>query len=287
MITGDIRNRQQAASALKHEEFDVVVDWVAYEPTHVEFAVELFHGRIRQYVFISSASTYQKPPAHYVITESTPLDNPFWQYARDKIACEERLERAFCEEGFPATIVRPSLTYGDSRIPSAIGGHDYTIIDRMRRGKNILVHGDGQSLWVVTHNTDFAKGLIGLLGNPAAIGERYHITTDEVFTWDRIYRTIGHVAGIEVDLIHVPSDFINLFDPVIGAGLLGDKAYSLVFDNSKIKQAVPDFRASITLAEGVKSSLEWFAEDKRRQIINPRVNQTIDRIIESYQSAWP
>jgi nucleoside-diphosphate-sugar epimerase len=282
IIRGDIRDREQAAAALKNREFDAVVNWVAYEPGHVETDIALFRGKTRQYVFISSASAYQKPPAHYLITEATPLANPFWQYARDKIACEETLKRAYREDGFPATIVRPSLTYGETWIPCAVGGHDYTVVDRMRKGQKIVVHGDGQSLWTMTHNTDFAKGLIGLLGNPVSIGEHYHITSDEVLTWDRIYRTIGHAAGVEPDLIHIPSDFINLFDAKMGASLLGDKAYSVVCDNTKIKTAVPGFRATVSFAEGIKGSLAWFEADPGRKTVSEAANQMMDRIIQAY-----
>jgi nucleoside-diphosphate-sugar epimerase len=282
IVRGDIRDSRGAAAALKDHEFDAVVDFVAYLPEHIDTDISLFRGRTRQYVFISSASAYQKPPRQYLITESTPLCNPFWQYARDKIACEERLDRAFREEAFPATIVRPSHTYGETRIPNAMSVHDYTIVDRMKKGKKIIVHGDGQSLWVLTEAGDFAKGLVGVLGNPDSIGERYHITSDEVLTWDQIYREIGCAAGVEPDVIHIPSDFINLFDAGIGAGLLGDKAYSVVFDNAKIKGLVPGFRATVPFAEGIRKSLEWFAADAARRRVTDAHDDLMDRIIRSY-----
>ena len=286
-IKGDIRDVASAADALKQHRFDVVVDWVVYQPQHIEADITLFAGRIRQYVFISSAAVYQKPPRHYLVTESTPLGNPFWQYGRDKIACEERLDRAHREEGFPVTIVRPSLTYGETWIPCAVGGHDYTVVDRMRRGKKIIVHGDGQSLWTLTHNSDFAKGLIGLLENERAIGEKYHITSGEVLTWDRIYKTIGAAAGVEPDLLHVPSEVIAAFDARTGASLLGDKAYSLVYDNSKIKRTVPGFEATVSFAEGMRRSLAWFDADPGRRTVNDEANRLVDRIVERYRSAWP
>ncbi len=287
IIRGDIRNRREAAAALAGLQFDAVVNWVAYGPEHVETDIALFNGRIGQYIFISSCSAYQKPPDHYVVTESTPLSNPFWQYSRDKIACEESLGRAHREHGFPVTIVRPSLTYGETWIPGAIGGHDYTLIDRMKKGQKVIVHGDGKSLWVMTHNTDFAKGLVGLLGNEAAIGEQYHITSDEVLTWDQIYRTIGHAAGVEPEMVHIPSDFIKVFDDRIGDGLLGDKAHSVVFDNSKIKRAVPEYCATVSLAEGMKRCIEWFEADAARRTVSSEVNRVMDRIIQAYQKAWP
>ena len=287
IIPGDIRDRESASHMLKDQDWDAVVDWVAYLPEHVETDIALFRCRTRQYVFISSATVYQKPPSHYRITESVPLANPFWQYARDKIACEERLARALREEGFPVTIVRPSLTYGETWLPCAVGGHDYTVIDRMKRGQEIIVHGDGQSLWTMTHNSDFAKGLVGLLGNPAAIGEHFHITSDEVLTWDRIYLTMANAAGVEPRLVHIPSEFINLFDARIGAGLLGDKSFSAVFDNSKIKLAVPEFQATTPFSEGIRRNLDWFEEDASRRAVNAAMNKLMDRIILAYRSAWP
>jgi nucleoside-diphosphate-sugar epimerase len=287
LLSGDIRDLRQTTESLRSEEFDAVVEWVAYRPEHIETDIALFRGRIRQYIFISSATVYVKPPIHYLITETVPRFNPFWQYAREKIACEDRLIRAFREEDFPSTIVRPSLTYGETWLPCAIGGHDYTLIDRIKKGKKIIVHGDGQSLWVMTHNTDFAKGLIGLLGNPAACGEPYHITSDEVLTWDRIYQTMGEAVGIEPNLVHVPSELIARYDERIGAGLLGDKAYSVVFDNSKIKQAVPGFRASVSFAEGIRRCLEWFDSNERRRGVSNGMNVTMDHIIASYERALP
>jgi nucleoside-diphosphate-sugar epimerase len=222
-----------------------------------------------------------------VVTESTPLGNPFWQYARDKIASEQRLIRAFSEEEFPVTIVRPSLTYGETWIPCAVGGHDYTVVSRMLEGKKVIVHGDGTSLWTVTHNTDFAKGLLGLFGHRAAVGESFHITSDEVLTWDRIYETIGDAAGVRPNLLHVPSEFINAFDRRMGASLLGDKAYSVVYDNSKIKRFVPDFRATVSFAEGIRRSIEWFAADPGRRIADLERDRLMDRIVSCYLAAWP
>ncbi len=195
MITADIRVPEAAARALAGRRFDVVVDFIAYLPEHVETDLALFAGRVGQYVLVSSATVYRRPPPRYIVTEETPLGNDFWLYARRKIACEERLRRAAREQGLAATIVRPSYTYGPAKLPSAVGsGH--TVVDRLRRGRPILVHGDGQSLWTLTHRTDLAKGLVGLLGNARAAGEAFHITSDEVLTWDQIYRTIARAAGV-------------------------------------------------------------------------------------------
>lgn len=286
VIRGDIRDNS-ATAVLGGRVFDVVVDWIAFKPEHIETDIALFRHTTGQYIFISSASAYEKPPSHYVVTENTPLANPFWEYSRDKIRCEQRLLREHHDSGFPVTIVRPSHTYGETWIPCVLAGHGYTLVDRMLRRQKIIVHGDGQSLWTLTHNTDFALGFCGLLGRAAAIGECFHITSDEVLTWDRIYRTIGDAIGVEPDLVHVPSDFISAFDSAAGAGLLGDKAWSLVFDNSKIKRFVPDFKARVSFAEGIRKSLAWFRADAARQVVEEPKNRLMDRILAAYLEAWP
>ena len=223
-LTVDMEDAAAAARALDGASFDSVVDWIAYTPAQIERDLNLFRGRTRQYIFISSASAYQKPVSHYLITESTPLANPYWDYSRNKIACEERLMKAYRDEGFPATIVRPSLTYGETQITLAINSwtKSYTVVDRMRRGKKVIVPGDGTSLWVITHNTDFAKGLVGLLGHEQAIGHAFHITSDEVMTWNQYYRIVGEAAGVEPQLIHIPSDFIAACLPDSWGGLAGE-----------------------------------------------------------------
>ena len=279
VLQGDIRDRGSAERALKGLTFDAVVDWVVFTPEQLEADIELFRGRVGQYVFISSASAYQKPVAHLPITESTPLYNPFWAYSRAKIACEERLVQAYREEGFPITIVRPSHTYDRTKVP--LMGH-YTDIDRMRKGKKVVVHGDGTSLWVLTHHDDFAKGLVGLLGNVHAIGNAVHITSDEVLTWNQIYTIVAHAAGVEPQIVHVPSEVIATFDAEVGAGLLGDKAHSVIFDNSKIKRLVPDFVATIPFSQGAREIVEWFDADPTRQVVDQEVDGMIERIISSF-----
>ncbi len=287
VLTADVRDREAVARAVEGREFDVVVDWIAFTPEHVEQDIELFRGRVEQYIFISSASAYQKPVGHYLITESTPLANPYWQYARDKIACEERLMKEYRQTGFPITIVRPSLTYGPSRIPAVIGSwaKPYTIVDRMRRGKKVIVPGDGTSLWTVTHNTDFAKGLVGLLGHRQAVGHAFHITSDEVLTWDQIYMEIGRAAGVEPDLMHIASDFIIAFRPDLEGGLIGDKVVSVVFDNSKIKRFVPGFVATTPFRQGIRQTLAWLEADPARCAVDEEANKTWDRIIRAYETA--
>lgn len=279
-VTSIVGDRNDAAALRQIAErgrYDVVANFIAYTPDQIETDLAAFAGHVGQYIFISSASAYQKPPNHYVITESTPLYNPFWKYSRDKIACEERLNRAYREQGFPITIVRPSYTFGPTWIPCALG-HGWTVVDRMRKGLPIISHGDGQSLWTLTFHTDFALGFVGLFGNHAAIGEAFHITSDEVLTWDQIYRTMARAAGCEAKIVHVPSEWIAALYPQVGAGLLGDKAYSLVLDNSKIKRVVPEFRATVSFAEGIARSIAWFDADPARRVINEETNRMMDRL---------
>ena len=272
--------------ALQGLEFDVVVDWIAYAPDDIERDLALFRGRVKQFVFISSASVYQKPPTHYLITESTPLYNPYWQYSREKIACEERLMQAYRDEGFPVTIVRPSLTY-DPNFPIAIGGWGcYTLADRLKKGLPIIVHGDGSSLWVVTHADDFGRGFLGLLGNGQALGHAFHITSDEVLTWDQIYQTIAEALGVEAKIVHIPSEFIGRVLPQYEGGLLGDKTWSVVFDNSKIKAFVPGFQATIPFRDGIRRTLAWFAADEKRQHIDEAVQKEMDLILKAYEGRF-
>jgi len=286
-IVADARDRASVREALRGKSFDVVAEWIAYTPEQAAADVELFAGRTGQYLFISSASAYQKPATHWLITESTPLANPFWQYSRDKIACEDLLVRAYRESGFPITIVRPSLTYGPTQIPACVGSwnHPWTIVDRMRRGKKIVVPGDGTSLWTITHNTDFAKGFVGLMGNVRAIGHAFHITSDEVLTWDQIYRLIASAAGAAPDIVHVASEFIAAFDPGYLGSLMGDKAQCGIFDNAKIKAFVPGYAATVPFADGVRESVRWFERHPERCTIDEAFNRTCDRIVEANASA--
>ncbi|HTX90874.1 MAG TPA: SDR family oxidoreductase [Anaerolineales bacterium] len=289
-LTGDIHGDEAAlVELLAPYQFDVVVDWLAYTPADIERDLRLFGGRTGQFVFISSASAYQKPPNFYVITEKTPLENPFWDYSRNKIACEKRLMRAFKEQKFPVTIVRPSLTYGPSQIPLCVGSwqHPYTVVDRMKRGKRIIVPGDGTSLWVLTWNGDFAKGFLGLLGNPKAIGEAYHITADEVLTWNSIYSEVGWALGLDPEIVHIPSDLIAAYDPEAFGSLIGDKINSAVFDNRKIKKLVPDFTCTVPWSDGLRRSLAWFDADPVRRTIDEKANATWDKILAAYGKAFP
>ncbi len=279
----DINNREEVNKLLRDHRWDAVVDWIAFAEEEIERDIRLFQGKTRQFVFISSASAYQKPPVCHVITESTPLRNPFWEYSRKKIACEEKLTLAYRETDFPITIVRPSHTY-DTAIPLAFGAWtEYTAIDRLKKEKELIVHGDGTSLWTVTHSEDFAKGFAGLLGHPQAIGEAFHITSDESLTWNQIYETVAAAAGCKARLVHIPSEVLANYDEHLRGGLLGDKANSVIFDNSKIKRIVPEFRATIPFHIGIRRTLAWFEAEPSRQIVRQETNELMDRIISEYR----
>ncbi|MBN1464787.1 SDR family oxidoreductase [candidate division KSB1 bacterium] len=275
LIKADARQRDSLFAAVQGRQFDAVVDWIAFTPDHVQMDVDVFAGRTGQFIFISSASAYQKPPPRLPITEETPLENPFWQYSRDKIACERLLMQRY-EDGFPTTIVRPSHTYDRTLLPCRGG---WTTIDRMRNGQRVVIHGDGTSLWTLTHHRDFARGFIGLLGNEKAIGQAYHITSDEWLTWNQIYATLAQAAGATVLPVYVPSTVINEWDAEVGAGLLGDKMHSLIFDNSKIKSLVPDFSCTIPFAEGATEMIAWYDANPALKIIDDRYNNLTEKLL--------
>ena len=285
-ITADINDPAAAGRVLAGTSWDAVVDFISFTPADIEARLALFRGRTGQYVYISSASVYQKPVTHYLVTESTPLANPFWDYSRHKIACEERLMRALREEGFPVTIIRPSYTYGDTIVPLPINSWPlpYTAVDRLRRGLPVIIPGDGTSLWTLTHNTDFAKGLVGLLGHQAATGHPFHITSDEVLSWNQIHQAVAEAAGVAApNFIHIASDFITACLPEKTGGLHGDKIHSVVCDNAKIKRFVPDFVATVRFRDGIRRSLAWFDEDPARRTIDHEANARWDKLIAAYQ----
>jgi len=280
LLAADVRDPASARKVIGNAEFDAVVDFVAFTPEHVQAGIDLFAGRTGQYVFISSASAYQTPVARLPIVESTPLRNPVWPYSQAKIACEELLVRAYRDDGFPATIVRPSHTYDRTSVPCDAG---WTAIDRMRRGKEIVVHGDGTSLWTLTHHVDFAKAFVGLLGHPQAIGDSFHITSDEVLTWNQIHEILAAAAGAEPRIVHVPSDAILAADDTWGRSLLGDKAHSVIFDNAKVRALVPDYVATIPFSAGAREIVAWHDEDPVRQRLDERMNELIDRLVGAYR----
>ncbi|MGW7684010.1 NAD-dependent epimerase/dehydratase family protein [Kribbella sp. NPDC054772] len=277
-ITADLDDRA-AFAAVAGQDFDVVVDWLAFTPDQVRARTDALRGHVGQYVFISSASAYQTPPARLPITESTPLRNPFWEYSRNKIACEDLLTSLYRDEGFPVTIVRPSHTYDRTLVPFDGG---WTIVERMRRGQPVVVHGDGTSLWTLTHHRDFARGFVPLLGHPRTLGDAFQITSDDVLTWDQIANALAAAAGTSAQIVHVPSDAIAAVHPGWGDGLLGDKTHSAVFDNSKLRQVVPDYLATIPFETGAREIVAWYDEDPARRTVDHAVDTAMDTLIARY-----
>jgi nucleoside-diphosphate-sugar epimerase len=287
-IVADITDEKSVLNAIKDYSWDSVVNWIAYKPEEIKRDFEYFKDKTNQYIFISSASVYQKPLTFPIVTESTPLKNPFWEYSRHKIACEEECTNLYRNNDFPITIVRPSLTY-NTVIPVAMGSwSDFTIINRIRKGKPVIIHGDGTSFWTITHADDFAKGFVGLIGHQQAIGHAFHITSDEVLTWNQIYEAVANAAGAKLNAIHISTEFICEFTDKlpewswIKGSLLGDKAVGAIFDNTKIKQFVPGFVATIPFAQGIKKTVEWFEADKKRMVIDENKNILLDNIIAAY-----
>lgn len=286
-IRADIADLGGVKAALGRSRFDAVVEWIGYKPADVERDIGLFRDRTAQYVFISSASAYRKPPRSFPITESTPLENPFWQYSRDKIACERLLEEARAREDFPSTVVRPSHTYGDGWVPTPFGSSDFNVAQRIIDGREVVVPGDGQSLWTLTYAPDFARGLAGLLGNGAAVGEAFHITSDEALSWDAIHLEIGAALGAVPRIAHVPSDLIAALYPEFEGNLLGDKSCSAVFDNSKIRRFVPGFACPTPFSVGLRRSLEWLGREPGRKRYKPDLDAKLDAIIAASRRAYP
>src|ERR1700749_1376609 len=279
MLGADVRAQETVRDEISGRDFDALVDWVAFTPGQVRTDIDLFRGRTGQYVFISSASAYQTPPARMPVTESTPLRNPYWQYSRDKIACEDLLVRAYREEGFPATIVRPSHTYDATSVPFDGG---WTVLGRMRAGKPVIVHGDGTPLGTLTHHHDFARAFVPLLGHLRTLGEAIQITSDDVLTWNQIAQTLAAALGVTPRLVHVPSDAIAAADPHWGAGLLGDKAHSMIFDNTKVRSLVPGWQAVIPFEQGAREIAQWYLADPARQV----TDQALDAVMDKLAATW-
>jgi nucleoside-diphosphate-sugar epimerase len=277
ILTADVRDASAVRAVLAGREFDAVADFITFTADQAQASLDVFAGRTGQYVFISSASAYQKPPTRLPILESTPLKNPFWQYSRDKIACEELFYKAYREQDFPLTVVRPSHTYDRTKI-AMVGG--WTDIHRMRSGLPVMVHGDGTSLWTLTHSQDFAKAFAGLLGRPQAVGESYTITSDEYLPWNQIYQLFARAAGVpDPELVHVSSETIAAHSAELGANLLGDRSHSVVFDNTKIKSLVPGYHATIPFADGARQIVQWFDANPRLQTVDQDYMALSDRLI--------
>ena len=283
-IQANLRNFEEATAALKDHQWDCVVNWITYTPEQAQIDIDLFRGKTKQYIFISSASAYQTPPQNLVIPEETPLDNPFWEYSRNKAACEKLVLEA---ADFPATVVRPSHTYSNV-IPVGAGAWDYSVVRRLKAGGPAVIHDDGASLWTPTHSCDLAKGFVGLLGRDEAIGEAFHITSDEALTWNQIYATIAEVFECEPNFVHIPSEVIAKIDPEFsGPSLLGDKAHPGVFDNSKIKRFVPEFEATIPFREGLGMVRDWFDADPVRKKPTEwtlNVEAALDRVLTAWRN---
>ncbi|MEA4889810.1 MAG: SDR family oxidoreductase [Clostridiaceae bacterium] len=281
LLQGDIQDENQISRLLTGQWFDVVVDFIAFEPEQIRRDIRLFQEHCGQFIFISTASAYQKPPVHYLITESTPLSNPFWKYSQDKIACEDILIQAYREQGFPVTIVRPSHTYGDWSIPLCIHGKNgpWQTIRRMKEGRPVLVAGDGTSFWTITHSRDFARGFIGLMGNVHAVGEAVHITSDEALPWNQIYLTIAQALGVKPNLYHVATDDLVARDLSLAGPLWGDKANSVIFDNTKLKRLVPGYAATIRFDQGIRTTLAYFESHPELQKPDPDWDAWTDAVI--------
>ena len=286
----DIDNTEEVLRQIDGELFDAVCEFIGFLPSQVERDIHLFKGRTRQYVYISSASAYNKPAASHVIVEGTALANPYWEYSRNKIACEDLLMKAYREEGFPVTIVRPSHTYCERAVPVSVHGPkgSWPVLKRMIDGKPVIVHGDGSSLWTLTWNEDFARGFIGLLGNPKAIGEPFQIMSDESLTWNQIYQCVANALGVDFKPYHVASDFLSAVAPEpydFTGNLLGDKAVTVVFDCAKLKRAVPGFQATVRFDEGVRRCVAYLKAHTELQVEDPEFDRWCDRVIEAQETA--
>ncbi len=287
-IIADINNEAEVAKLISDMEFDVVADFIAFTPVQLERDYRLFNGKTKQFIFISSASAYQKPLSDYRITEGTPLSNPYWEYSRNKIACEDFLMKMYRENGFPVTIIRPSHTYDERSIPLGMHGRkgSWQVVKRMLEGKKIIIHGDGTSLWTMTHNSDFAKGFIGLMGNLHAIGEAIQITSDESLTWNQIYQSIAEALGVKLNAIYVSSEFLDACSKEDYRGaLLGDKANTVVFDNSKLKRLVPEFIATKRFDQGIKETVNSVLNNPQYQVEDEEFDKWCDKVIAALDRA--
>lgn len=288
ILKADINDEELVAKLIEDLEFDVVADFIAFEPAQLERDYRLFKDKTKQFIFISSASAYQTPLSDYRITEGTPLSNPYWQYSRNKIACEDYLMKQYREHGFPITIIRPSHTYDERSVPLGVHGRkgSWQVAKRMLENKPVIIHGDGTSLWTMTHNSDFAKGFIGLMGNLHAIGESVHITSDETVTWNQIYEAIADALGVKLNAVHVSSEFLAASSKEdYRGGLLGDKANSVVFDNAKLKRLVPEFVATTRFDQGIKATIAYILAHPEHQVEDPEFDLWCDKVVDALGNA--
>ena len=288
VIQGDVNDEAACAKLLAGMKFDTVCDFIGFVPEQLERDYRLFAGKTKQFMYISSASAYQKPMSNYRITEGTPLVNPYWEYSRNKIACEEFLMKMYRENGFPVTIIRPSHTYDERNVPMGVHGKggSWQVIKRMMAGKPVIIHGDGTSLWTMTHNSDFAKAFVGLMGNAHALGEAFQITSDETLTWNQIYQTIADALGVELHPYYVSSEFLaSVSDYDFTGSLIGDKSNSVVFDNQKLKRAVPDFVVSVRLDQGIRNTIQNILAHPEFQNNDPEFDDWCDKVIAALENA--
>ncbi|MCR4864948.1 MAG: NAD-dependent epimerase/dehydratase family protein [Bacteroidales bacterium] len=288
LILADINDEEDVRLKLEGLQFDCVCDFIGFVPSQVERDYRLFKDITRQYMYISSASAYEKPVSNYIITEETPLVNPYWQYSRDKIACEAFLMEKYRNKGFPVTIIRPTYTYDERSVPLSVMGNSgsWQVLDRMLQGKQVIIHGDGTSLWTMTHNSDFAKGFTGLMANEKAIGQAIQITSDETLTWTQIYQCVADALGVELRPYYISSYFLADIAPEYDfkGGLLGDKACSVVFDNTKLKSLVPDFKPEVPFAQGIKRTVDYIHEHPQLKRPDPQFDAWCDNIIKKLES---
>ncbi|MCR5057786.1 MAG: SDR family oxidoreductase [Clostridiales bacterium] len=287
-IIADISNEEETAKKLEGMTFDCVGEFIGFIPEQLQRDFRLFKDKTKQFIYISSASAYQKPPKGYVITEETPLENPYWEYSRNKIACEKLLMDLYRNEGFPVTIVRPSHTYDERSVPLGVHGNggSWQVVKRIKEGKQVIIHGDGTSLWTITHNSDFAKAYVGLIGNPKAIGEAFQITTDESVSWNEIYGAIAEALGVELKPYYVSSQtLVDMSSYDFLGSLIGDKSNSVVFDNSKVKALVPDFRAAVSAKEGIRMTVQNVLSHPEYQNEDKEFDEWCDRVICTLENA--
>ena len=285
-ITVDINDEKAAAEKLSGMTFDVACDFIGFVPEQLERDYRLLKGKVRQFMYISSASAYQKPCANYVISEKTPLANPYWEYSRNKIACEDYLMKLYRDEQFPVTIIRPSHTYDERSVPLGVHGDkgSWQVVKRIKEGKPVIIHGDGTTLWTITHNSDFAKGFVGLMGNIHAIGEAVQIMSDESVTWNQIYQCIATSLDVELKPVYVSSKYLAAHSNYDFTGsLIGDKANSVVFDCSKLKSLVPDFVATKRADQGIRETIEYVLAHPECQKEDPDFDKWCDEIISKLQ----
>jgi nucleoside-diphosphate-sugar epimerase len=285
-LRADRKDPASLRAALRAVQPDVVLNFIGYDVADVQTDYDLFHQAVRQYIFISSATVYAKPPLRLPLTEEAPLGNVFWDYAQKKLQCEQWLLQRRQETGFPVTIVRPAHTYSRRWIPNPVSSSSYTFAARLEQGKPVYIPDDGENPWTLTATTDFAVGLGGLVGNAGAVGAAFHITSDEVLTWNQIYAEIATALGVpSPHIVKVPTDFICQVAPQMTGTLRGDKAHPGVFDNAKIKRFVPEFQCRKRFSVGIGESVAWLRAHPDQQQLNPQIDAVCEEVVAAWRRA--